>query len=352
MTIHKEQFLFYELLTLATYPLVIQSFSEAAKKAGKLYLLTLLGTSSLFLMIALIYLDHNFASLEFREGGILGSATKKDIFILLICFVFGFSKTAIFPFYKWLPKAMVAPIPVSALLHAVAVVKSGIFALIKVFIFIFGYDLLLKIRNYEPILLNWLTILACFSILFAGFKACRQKSLKKILAYSTISQLSYMILALSFASKQVIEGSFILLLAHSLAKITLFFLAGIIYVSTHKIYYKDMKAIFRKMPLVVTLFILASASIIGIPWTPGYIAFDKILGAIDCRNFIGSLAISTVIIGKLLVCFYLGRVCLIMIMKSESDIIVQKNTAKLINVTVLNFTILCILSFLYIVESC
>ena len=340
-------FLFYELLTLATYPLVIQSFSDTARKAGKLYLLTLLGSSSFFLMIALVYLDHKFSSLDFREGGILSLASKKDILILLICFVFGFSKTAIFPFYKWLPRAMVAPIPVSALLHAVAVVKSGIFALIKVFIFIFGYDLLLDIKNYEPILLNWLTILTCFTILFACFKACRQNSLKKILAYSTIAQLSYMILALSFASKEAIEGSFTLLLAHSLAKITLFFLAGIIYISTHKIYYQDMKGIFSKMPLVVILFILASASIIAVPFTPGYIAFDKILAAIDCQNFIGSLAMITIIIGKLLACFYLGRVSLMMIVPSDEVIIVRKKPVKLVIITAGTF-ILSTAIFYYI----
>lgn len=345
-------FLFYELLTLATYPLVIQSFSDAAKKAGKLYLLTLLGSSSFFLMIALLYLNKNFASLEFREGGILGYATKKDILILLICFVFGFSKTAIFPFYKWLPRAMVAPIPVSALLHAVAVVKSGIFALIKVFMFIFGYDLLLKIRNYEPSLLRWLTMLSCFAIIFAGFKACKQESLKKILAYSTIAQLSYMILALSFANKPAIEGSFLLLLAHSLAKITLFFLAGIIYVSTHKIYYQDMKGIFRKMPLVGILFTLASASIIAVPFTPGYIAFDKVLLSMNYGDSIGYLSLITIVFGKLLSCFYLGRLCLTMIMPGdndgENDIVIEKNTTKLTNITTVTFTILAIIFYYYI----
>ena len=225
-------FIFYELLTFSTYPLVIQSFSQLAKKAGKIYLTMLFSSSAFFLLFALIFIDSNYTSSSFKQGGIFSENLEPHIFFfLLICFVFGISKTAIFPLYKWLPEAMVAPTPVSALLHAVAVVKSGIFALIKIFVYLFGIDYLANMHKIFPWTIDWLTLLACFTMLYAGFLALKQDSLKKMLAYSTISQLSYPILALSFTSHQTMIAAFMQMLAHAIAKITLFFAAGIIYIN-------------------------------------------------------------------------------------------------------------------------
>lgn len=250
-------FVFYEILTLSTYPLVIQSFSEAAGKAGKFYLTTLFGSSSFFLLIALVFIDSRYGINSFKLGGALPKNIEhKDVLLLLICFVFGFSKTAIFPFYKWLPKAMVAPIPVSALLHAVAVVKSGVFALIKVVIYFFSIEALSDININFPNVINWLTWLSCFTILFAGISACMQSNLKKILAYSTISQLSYMILSLSLVNYPSVIAAFLHMLSHSIAKITLFFSAGIIYLALHKVDIKDMRGVAKDMPIVVILFIM------------------------------------------------------------------------------------------------
>ena len=308
-------FVFYEILTLSTYPLVIQSFSENARRAGKYYLSILFGSSSFFLTIALVYIDNHYGVTTFKLGGFI--TDKQDILFLLICFVFGFSKAAIFPLHKWLPRAMVAPIPVSALLHAVAVVKSGIFALIKVFVFLFGIKNLSDIHQITPAILNWLTLLSCFTIIYAGIKACMQENLKKILAYSTISQLSYMILALSFVQQTSAHTSFLYMISHSIGKITLFFVAGIIYVSLHKVDVKDMKGIIRILPVPVILFILASMSIIGLPFSLGEISGAKLYQTISCDSLIGSISIATLVISKMLSCFYFAKVIFIMISPAD-----------------------------------
>lgn len=298
-------FIFYELLTLFTYPLVIQSFSDHARKVGKFYITILMCSSMFFLMFALIYLDQNYGATEFTKEGIFSEQTSvKDIVILLICFVFGFSKSAIFPLHSWLPKAMVAPIPVSALLHAVAVVKSGIFALIKVFVYLFGLNYLKNMHQQIPWSLDWLTYLGCFTMIYAGFIACRQDNLKKILAYSTISQLSYMIVFLSLISTSTLTMSILQMLSHSIAKITLFFAVGIIYIATHKVDIIEMKGMARALPLPTALFILAAFSIIGLPPSVGWVLKGLIFKSIECITLAEKITITCLIISSLMACYY------------------------------------------------
>jgi multicomponent Na+:H+ antiporter subunit D len=302
-------FIFYEILTLSTYPLVIQSFTDHAQKSGRTYIGILFGASAFFLPLALIFMDYKYGGSSFVSGGTFTENHEiKDFLFLLICFVFGFSKTAIFPLHHWLPRAMVAPVPVSALLHAVAVVKSGIFALMKVFVYLFGIDYLAYVHDISPWTIDWLTLLACFTILYAGIMACLQESLKKTLAYSTIAQLSYMILALSFTSYLSFNAAFLQMLAHSIAKITLFFSVGIIYTSLHKVDINDVKGIFRILPIPVLLFIAASLSIVGLPASVGYLTVNNLYNAIPCNGIIGSIAISSLLISSLLACFYFARI--------------------------------------------
>ena len=254
-------------------------------------------------------MDYKYGGSSFILGGTFTQNHEiKDFLLLLICFVFGFSKTAIFPLHQWLPRAMVAPVPVSSLLHAVAVVKSGIFALMKVFIYLFGIDYLSYIHEISPWTIDWLTLLACFTILYAGIMACFQESLKKTLAYSTISQLSYMILALSFTSYISFNAAFLQMLSHSIAKITLFFSVGIIYTSLHKIEINEVKGIFRILPMPVLLFIAASLSIIGLPFSTGYLTINNLYSSIPCNGMIGSIAISSLLISSLLSCYYFARI--------------------------------------------
>jgi multicomponent Na+:H+ antiporter subunit D len=331
-------FIFYELLTLFTYPLVIQSFSDSARKAGRFYFTMLFSTSSFFILFAIIFIDKQYGILPFKFGGSLPKNSElKDVLLLLICFIFGFSKTAIFPLYGWLPKAMAAPIPVSALLHAVAVVKTGIFALIKVFIYLFGIDYLSGLSKSIPWAINWITYLSCFTILFAGLMAARKTTLKKILAYSTISQLSYMILPLSFASNRAVIASFIQMLSHSIAKITLFFVAGIIYVSLHKTKITDFQGMAKSLPVPVILFILASFSIMALPFSIGYVSLGEIYKSVPHTQVI---VIITLSISSLLSCYYFIKIIYKMLSPAYiRTTICYNNVTALTWVTAITFTL-------------
>ncbi|MEX2326867.1 MAG: proton-conducting transporter membrane subunit, partial [Pseudomonadales bacterium] len=210
-------FVFYELLTLSTYPLVTHGRSDAAKAGGRLYLGMLLGTSIAFFLLAIVGTWLLAGTLTFTQGGVFPEGTSSvSLGFLLVLFVFGIGKAAIMPFHRWLPAAMVAPTPVSALLHAVAVVKAGVFTLLKVCTLIFGIDLLGTLPMTEVLM-----YLAAASILVASLIALRQDNLKKRLAYSTVSQLNYIVLGALMSSGAAIVGSAMHIAMHAVAKITL-----------------------------------------------------------------------------------------------------------------------------------
>lgn len=259
-------YIFYELLTLSTYPLVTHAGDSKAKLGGRTYLAILLSTSVLFLLLAIISTWLLGNSLEFTPGGLLGqnhSATTA-IAILLPLFIFGIGKAAIFPFHRWLPAAMVAPTPVSAMLHAVAVVKGGVFTILKVCVYIFGIDLLDKLPSTQ-----FLLYLAGISVFFASMVAMRQDNLKKRLAYSTVSQLGYVTIGALLANSTGVIGGAMQLAIHGFGKITLFFCAGAIMVVSGKTLVSQMPGLGRQMPLTMAAFLIASLSIIGIPPTAG-----------------------------------------------------------------------------------
>ena len=334
-------FVCYELLTLSTYPLVTQSGNLTALKAGRFYLVSLLGTSSLFFLFAIIFINYNYGTTALSLGGILPlDADIKDIIILLICFIFGLSKTAIFPFYAWLPKAMAAPVPVSALLHAVAVVKTGIFALIKIFVYVFGIDYLSNINSH----IDNLSLLACFTIIFAAIMAAQQNTLKKLLAYSTVSQLSYMILALSFASNEAVVAAFMHMMAHSIAKISLFFIAGIIYLTTNKLKITEMNGMFSKQKFTVILFILSAFSICALPTSIGYITMHKIYALVP-NNYIIMICLS---ISSLLSCYYYFRViCYMLLPASDNNFKSPPEKYPLLWITLISFALSLLLIYYF-----
>ena len=215
-------FIFYELLTLSTYPLVTHAGNNAAREGGRMYLGYLLGTSVVLLLLALVWTWSLTGTLDFRAGGILeGVVTPATASILLVLFIFGIGKAAVMPFHLWLPAAMVAPTPVSALLHAVAVVKAGVFTILKVAIYIFGIDFLATVPATQ-----WLMYVAAATILLAALVALRQDNLKLRLAWSTISQLSYIVLCALLITPLGIVGGGLHIVMHAFAKITLFFCAG------------------------------------------------------------------------------------------------------------------------------
>ena len=287
-------FFSYEVLTLSTFPLVTHSGKPDAIKSGRTYLGILLSTSIGLQLLAIIWTWQTTGTLTFEAGGILnGKMSDGAVSILLLLYVYGIGKAALMPVHRWLPAAMVAPTPVSALLHAVAVVKAGVFTVVKVIVYIFGYDFL-----SEAININWLLYIAGFTIIAASLVALRQDNLKRRLAYSTISQLSYVVMAAAILAPLSIMGAVLHIAAHAVGKITLFFAAGSIYTATHKTEISQLNGIGRKMPWTMGAFSVASLSMIGIPPTVGFISKWYILmGAIQSEQI---FAISVIILSTLL----------------------------------------------------
>ena len=254
-------FIFYEVLTLSTYPLVTHAGTEKAKRGGRVYLGILLGTSIVFFLLAIVSTWFVAGTLDFTPGGVFDANVNKTVAgVLLVLFIFGIGKAAIMPFHRWLPAAMVAPTPVSALLHAVAVVKAGVFTVLKVCVFIFGLDLLSVLPSTQ-----FLLYLAGASVLLASLVAMRQDNLKARLAYSTVSQLGYVTIGALLATSAGVMGSSMHIAMHAFGKITLFFCAGAILVAAHKSKISEMHGLGRQMPITMAAFFIASLSIIGVP---------------------------------------------------------------------------------------
>lgn len=292
-------FIFYEVLTISTYPLVAHKQTDEAKKGARTYLGILMGTSIGFLLVAIIWTWQVAGTLDFVQGGILdGKIEGAMVAILLALYVFGIGKAAIMPFHRWLPAAMVAPTPVSALLHAVAVVKAGVFTMLKVGIYIFGIDFLAKTGSSE-----WLIWLASASILIASLIAMTKDNLKARLAYSTVSQLSYITLGMALATSMGALGGGLHIATHAMGKITLFMCAGAIYVATHKTKISEMTGLGRVMPFTFFAFLIGALSIIGLPPLGGsWSKWLLIVAAADTHQLV---AIGVLLVSSLLNVAYL-----------------------------------------------
>lgn len=281
-------FIFYEILTLSTYPLVTHKGDEAALNAGRTYLGILMTTSIGLLLVAIIWTWSLTGSLEFRPGGILaGKVAGPELILLLFLYIFGIGKAALMPIHRWLPAAMVAPTPVSALLHAVAVVKAGVFSVVKISIYIFGFDMLQQSSAAE-----WVLWIAGFTIIAASVIALRQDNLKLRLAYSTIGQLSYVILAIFILAPLSTVAAAFHIAAHALGKITLFFAAGSIYTASHKSRISQLNGIGYRMPWTMAAFTIGAISMIGIPPAAGFISkWYMLLGAFQQQHVVAVLII-------------------------------------------------------------
>ncbi|MEQ8824782.1 MAG: proton-conducting transporter membrane subunit [Filomicrobium sp.] len=296
-------FLAYEILTFSTYPLVTHKGTPEAMKAGRVYMMLLVGTSMVLLLPAILITWGLTGTLDFAADGIIpgdGAEALPPIVIagLLALFMFGIGKAAVMPIHFWLPAAMVAPTPVSALLHAVAVVKAGVFTVLKVVIYVFGIDTLSSTGAN-----TWIVYLASFCVLMASIIAMNQDNLKARLAYSTVSQLAYIVLAAALASAASIAGGALHILMHAFAKITLFFCAGAIYVAHKKTEVSQLDGIGKQMPLTMIAFLIGTLSIIGLPpfggtWSKWFLA----LGALDAGY---QFAIAVFMISSLLNIAYL-----------------------------------------------
>ena len=287
-------FIFYEILTLATYPLVVHDRSAEAIAGGRKYLGYTLGAGQL-LLLALLGIQLIAPGAEFQPGGFLAGKASSGIIALLfaLCILGVGVKAAIMPLHSWLPAAMVAPTPVSALLHAVAVVKAGTFGCIRIVHYVFGIDLLRSIGADVV-----LAILAGTTIIVASIRALGEQNLKRRLAYSTVSQLSYIVLGAAIGSAAALAGAMFHIVAHGVMKITLFFCAGAIYIKTHKLDIPDLAGLGRQMPITFGAFTIGALGLAGTPLCVGFISkWNLGLGALQAGH---SLFLAVLVISGLL----------------------------------------------------
>ncbi|MFQ5563719.1 MAG: proton-conducting transporter membrane subunit [Parvularculaceae bacterium] len=276
-------FVFYEILTLSTFPLVTHKGDAKARRGGRVYLAMLMGASIGLLLPAIVWLYTLTGNIDFTPGGVMAAhidTVGPLVPVLLGLFVFGIAKAALMPLHSWLPNAMVAPTPVSAFLHAVAVVKAGVFAVLKVTVYIFGADFLRESGAATPFI--WI---AGGSILLASAIAMHKDNLKARLAYSTVSQLSYVTLGAMLATSMGVMGGAMQIAMHAFGKMTLFMCAGAIYVAAHKQNVSEMRGLGRVMPFTFGAFFIGAMSIVGLPPMGGsWPKFLLMLGAADAHQ--------------------------------------------------------------------
>ena len=280
----------YELLTLCTLPLVMHEMDGKARYAGKKYILySMTGAALAFASMVFVY---HYGSLDFVLGGSLDAALvggHEDL--LRTAFLLGFFgfgvKAAVWPAHGWLPSASVAPTPVSALLHAVAVVNAGVFAILRITYCNFGPDLL-RGSFAQTVMLAF----TCMTIVFGSAMSWRMQHLKRRLAYSTVSNLSYILLGASVLSTAGLHAALLHMVAHSVFKIILFFCAGAVLCQSGREYVFELPGLGRRMPVTFAAFVLASMGLIGIPPFAGFFskwaiasaaaAMDTPMGVVGC----------------------------------------------------------------------
>jgi multicomponent Na+:H+ antiporter subunit D len=283
-------YLFYEIVSICTYPLVAHHQDAEGYKGARKYIVYLTATAKFFLLPAMILIYVLTGTLDFAANistGIFPDDVNKVLVTMLYIFcLFGFAKNGVMPFHHWLPGAMVAPTPVSALLHAVAVVKVGVFCTTRVMLYIFGVDTMDALNLGIPT-----AYFVGFTVIMASIIALSKDNLKARLAYSTVSQLSYIIMGVALLTPSGIEGGLIHIVNHAFSKITLFFCAGAIYVATHKKNISEMEGLGKTMPFTFGAFAIASLSMIGAPPVGGFITkWNLLVGSMEAHQ-IGILLI-------------------------------------------------------------
>ena len=312
-------YLFYELLTFLTLPLIMHDFyDKRAQYAGKVYLIvSVLGAATA--LIGIIIFTSIVPSVEFVQGGVLEAVSYRNNYVLIniayiLCFI-GFGvKAAIIPFTYWLPVCGVAPTPVSALLHAVAVVKAGTFAIMRVTFYLFG-----NTNMYDSFAKRVVTVIAIVTIIYSSIMAVREKQIKRRLAYSTASNLSYILFAVALMTKSGFAAGMTHMIFHAIIKINLFFIAGAIIIYSHREYVDDMKGIAKKMPIAMFAFLVASLAMVGIPLTCGFVSkYALITSAIEANTFLSLVGIVALVISSLLTLIYLFNIVIIAYIPGEN----------------------------------
>lgn len=296
-------YMFYEYLTFATLPLVMHQMSKKSRYAGKVYLIySISGGAAVF--VGMMFLVRQSVPLDFTMGGLGaysgdGVSVIRWVFLVLLA---GFGvKAAIFPLYYWLPTASVAPTPVTALLHAVAVVKSGVFAIARVTYFVIGTEVLAGSFAQDVMLLA-----ASFTIVFGSAMALRTPHLKRRLAYSTVSNLSYIVLGLAVMSSRALTGAMLHILFHGVIKITLFFCAGAILVRTGAEYIDQLHGYGKRMPVVMACFTICGLSLTGIPPFAAFTSkYYMATAALALSSPVGPVGVAALLISEVLTVIYI-----------------------------------------------
>ena len=300
-------YVFYECLTLITLPLVIHKKDTMSIRAGRKYL-TYSITGAALAFIAMVVIVFQAGTADFVLGGVLTAemtAGREALLlgVFLLAFVGFGTKAAVFPMHAWLPAASVAPTPVTALLHAVAVVNTGAFAVLRVIYYSFGADFLAGTWAQTVALL-----LACVTIVFGSSMAVKEQHLKRRLAWSTISNLSYMLMGAALMSPAGMVGSMTHMVMHGVTKITLFYCAGAILVRTGKEYIQDVRGYGKLMPVTCAAFVVAGMSLVGTPPLSGFVSKFNLLSAAADAGALGVIAIAALIISAILTAIYLFTV--------------------------------------------
>lgn len=297
-------YIFYELLTLCTMPLVLHKKDARSVHAARQYLYYSI-TGAALGFIGLIF-QLTYGQVDFLPGGTMSAqAVAGAQELLRLVFVLSFvgfgAKAALFPMHAWLPMASVAPTPVTALLHAVAVVKAGAFAVIRLIYYAFGSELLAGSWAQTAVLL-----LSSFTIVYGSVKAVREQHLKRRLAYSTVSNLSYILMGAALMTPAGLTGALTHLVFHALMKITLFYCSGAILVKTGREYVQDMRGLSRAMPFTCAAFTLASLSLIGVPPLPGFASkWNLATAALESGLIAGYVGVGALIVSAVLTAVYL-----------------------------------------------
>jgi len=298
-------YFFYELLTLSTLPLVMHSMDEKARYAGRKYVLYSLSGAA-FAFIGIVFLLNFGTTLDFTYGGVLDktkvAGNEATLLWVFVCAFFGFGvKAAVFPFHGWLPDASVAPTPVSALLHAAAVVKAGAFAIVRLIYYGFGPDFLRG--TFAQNIVRAATVV---TIVYGSARALRTPHLKRRLAFSTVSNLSYILFSLTLMTSAGLTGALTHMVYHAVVKITLFCCAGSIIVGTGREYVYELEGVGRRMPVVFASFTVSAFALIGLPPLGGFAGKWMIASAaVQSHNPLAYAGIAALILSTLLTTLYL-----------------------------------------------
>lgn len=335
-------FIFYELLTLVTYPLVTHDQTKEAIRAGRIYLAYLLSTSLLLFLPAIIFTAQKTSTFTFLPSGIIeGNITPFAAGILLFIYAYGVGKSALMPLHRWLPEAMVAPAPVSALLHAVAVVKGGVFTFIKIAVYVFGAEFLFQVAAA-----HWLGLVCALTVILASIQALRTIHIKTLLAYSTISQLATILMMATIATAPALQSAAVQLISHALGKITLFFIAGAIYSTAHYTTIDECKGLARRMPYTFAALVIGAMTMIGMPPTLGFVAkWMMFSAALDGMNM---AVCFTLFVSTLLNAFYFSNWVFICCKKPDADKLIRRKDAPWsLRAALLITAAACVILFFY-----